>query len=198
MKIDRSLLRVLILNALDLGLLLIILNALPVPALIPCAYPPAQSIAFALCGSLVLHLLFIRRISVTRGQPIILGYSLLLVLAFWLGSYPLSPLGFSNRRIPVLNGFKITRFGRPDISIASGQIVTVAGNSITEIQPIILPVDKTCTWVSANGGALDEPRNCDVAYFSPRGAISDTLRLLVQPGCHLPNSVGEIRFSILP
>jgi hypothetical protein len=198
LKIDRSLLRVLILNALGLGLFLPLFTALPLPALIPCAYPPAQSIAFALCVSLVLHLLLIRRISVTRSQPVILGYALLLVLAFWLGSYPLSPLGFASGRIPVLKGFKITRFGRPELSIASGQIVTIAGNSITEIQPITLPVDRTCTWVSAKGGALDEPRNCDVAYFSPGGAISDTLRLLVQPGCHLPNSVGEIRFSILP
>jgi hypothetical protein len=76
--------------------------------------------------------------------------------------------------------------------------VTIAANSVTEIRPIILPGKITCFWASNNGGALDDPGSCDVAYLSPPVADFDILKVLVRPGCHMPVSHGEIRVSIQP
>ena len=198
MKKGQPLLFVMIANAISLAVLLLFFDALHFPTLIPCTYPLAQSFTLALGASLVIHSFIINRIWLRRLRPIIVVYSLLLLLILWLGSYPFSPLGFSTGRIPVLRGFIVTRFGRPALSIASGEIVTIAGDSIIEIKPITIPADANCIWFSTNGGALDDPRSCDIAYFSPGGADYDLLKLLIQPGCHLPNARGEIRISILP
>jgi hypothetical protein len=54
-----------------------------------------------------------------------------------------------------------------------------------------------CDWSSANGGALDDPQSCDVVYNPPR-AEYDILKVSIRPGCGLPNSIGQIKISILP
>jgi hypothetical protein len=159
MRTGRSLLFVILANGMSIGALLFFFNTLPIPMLIPCIYPLSQSLAFALSASLFIHVFAINRNWLMRLKPIILIYLLLVLLILWLGSYPYSPLGFSTGCIPVLRGFIMTRFGRPALSITSGEIMTIAGDSITEIIPITLPVDLTCIWVSTNGGTLDDPRS---------------------------------------
>ena len=173
-------------------------NILKIPTLIPCTYPPSQSLALALCATLVIQFSIISRFWLIRSKPIISIYLLFLLLTFWMGSYSFSPLGFSTGRIPVIRGFMITRFSRPPIPIASGGLVNIAGDSISEIKPITQPVDLTCTWASTNGGSFDDPGSCDTVYLSPVGTYYDTLKLLIRPACHLPNTVGEIKVSILP
>jgi hypothetical protein len=198
MRTGRSLIFVILANGMSIGALIFFFNTLPIPTLIPCIYPLSQRLAFALSTSLFIHVFMINRIWLMRPKPIILIYLFLVVLILWLGSYPFSPLGFSTGHIPVVRGFIMTRFGRPALSIASGGILTMSGDSITEIKPITLPVDMTCIWVSTNGGALDDPKSCDTAYLSPGGVAYDRLKLLVQPACHLPNAHGVIRISIQP
>jgi hypothetical protein len=197
MKKDRSLPFLVAAGVMTAVVLFISFEKLPVPTLIPCTYPLAQSLAFALCGSIVIHLFLIDRTGFMNAKPIVGVFCLFLSLIFWLGSYPFSPMGFSSGRIPTLRGFLVTRFGRPAVKIASGEIISMPGDSIAEIHPITLPVGMACTWVSVNGGALEDPRSCDIAYLSPDAAF-DTLKLLVQPACHLPDAVGEIKVSILP
>ena len=92
----------------------------------------------------------------------------------------------------------ITRFRRPAISVASGVIITIASDTVTEIEPITLPMDLTCAWMSTNRSVMEDARSCDTAYLSPGGADYDILKLLIQPTCHLPNELGGIRISILP
>lgn len=194
----RNIFYVLIIDAVCMIVILLIINSLPVPFSVPCTYPLAQNIALALCISLGVHFLFINRTWPSNPGLVILIYSVFLILILALGSYTFSPLGFSTGRIPVLRGFTVTRFGRPPISITSGNIVTIAANSVTGIRPIVLPGSMTCYWASNNGGALDDPGSCDVAYLPPPGADFDILKVLVQPSCHMPVSHGEIRVSIQP
>jgi hypothetical protein len=198
LKIHRPLLFVIIADGLSIVVFLLFFAALPGLVLIPCTYPLAQSLAFALCAALLIHLFVFNRFWLVRARSLMVAYFLCLLLVLWLGSYPFSPLGFSSGRVPVLGGFMLTRSGRPPISVASRQVVTIAAASISQITPMTLPVDMTCTWLSTNGGALDDPRSCDVAYFSPGASAYDTLKLLIQPGCRLPNAEGEIKISILP
>ena len=198
MNITRPLLFVILLNGISIVVLFFFFNALSIPDWIPCIYHLSQSLAFALVISLFIHLLSLGRIWLTNSRLIVLIYSLLLLFTLWLGSYPYSPLGFSAGHIPVLQRFEVTRLGRPAISVRSGAIVTIARDSVAEITPLILPVDLTCTWMSTNGGTLEDPRSCDTAYLSPGGADYDILKLLIQPACHLPDALGEIRISVLP
>ncbi len=143
MKIDRPLLFGIIADALSIVVSLLIFGALPRLTLIPCTYPLAQSLTLALCAASLIHLFALYRFRLAGARPFIVAYSLCLFLVLWLGSYPFSPLGFSSGRIPVLNGFMVSRSGRPPISVASRQIVTIAATSITEIQPVTLPVEQT-------------------------------------------------------
>jgi len=198
MNAYRPVFYVLIADATCVIVILFIINFLPIPSLVPCTYPLAQNIIISLCVSLAVHFLVINRIWQSNSKLIGLIYALFLLLILWLGSYTFSPLGFSTGRIPVLRGFSVTRSGRPAISITSGDIVTIAANSVTEITPIILTGSTTCFWASNNGGALDDPGSCDVAYLSPQRADFDVLKVLVRPGCHMPFSHGEIRVSIQP
>ena len=198
MNTYRSIFYVLIADATCMIVILFIITFLPIPFLVPCTYPLAQNIIISLCASLAVHFLVIDRIWQSNSKLIGLIYALFLLLILGLGSYAFSPLGYSTGRIPVLRGFTVTRFGRPAISITSGEIVTIAANSVTEIRPIILPGSITCFWASNNGGALDDPGSCDVAYLPPQRADFDILKVLVRPGCNLPASHGEIRVSIQP
>ena len=198
MRQNRSVVFVLIADMLSILASFYIFNVLPIPTWIQCSYPQVQNIAFALCTSLVAHILVINRVGFINNKPIVLIYSLLFVLTLWLGSYSYSPLGFSTGRIPLLRGFIVTRNGRPAISIASGDIVTIAPGSVTGFKPITLPGNMDCFWASTTGGVLDDPGSCEIAYFASGGADFDILKLHIQPGCQLPNALGEIRISIQP
>ncbi len=194
----RSIFYVLIADAICLIVILLIINFLPIPFLLPCTYPLAQNMIIALCVSFAVHFLIINRIWRSTSKLIVLIYILFLLLILGLGSYTFSPLGFSTGRVPVLRGFMVTRPGRPAITITSGDIVSIAVNSVTEISPITFPGTITCFWASMNGGSLDDPGSCDVVYLSPQRADFDILKVLVRPGCHLPVAHGEIKVSIPP
>jgi hypothetical protein len=196
-KTTRGFLLWILANTLILGILFLLFNALPLPMIIPCTYPVAQNLALAIIVLWIFQAILIPKTWRARSKPALIVYPLLLLLLLWLGSYPFSPLGFSNGRIPVLRGFVITRSLRPPLAIASGEIVTIAGGSIIGIRSTMLPVDISCFWASANGGAFDDPRTCDTDYSAPPAGF-DVLKVDIQPGCHLPNTLGEIKIDILP
>jgi hypothetical protein len=196
-KNGRVLLTILLRIMIVLGLFLIF-NTLPIPILVPCTYPISQKLAFVIFLVLIFDIILRSRTRIWKRKLIMVIYPILLLLVLWLGSYPYSPLGFSTGRIPVLQGFIVTRFSRPPITISPGGIVNIPGGSISEIKPLTLPLPQGCTWASTNGGALDDPGSCDTAYLSPAGTYYDTLKLLIHPACHLPNVDSEIRVSILP
>jgi len=197
MKITRSFLFWILANAFIMGLLFFLFNTLPLPTIIPCIYPFAQNLALAIIMLWIFQTILIPKTGWGRAKPALIVLPLLLMLLLWFGSYPFSPLGFSTGRISVLRGFEVTRSLQPPRTIASGKIVTVADGSVMGIRPITLPVDRSCFWASAKGGAFDDPRTCDTVYFAPAEEY-DILKIDIQPGCHLPNLQGEIKFSILP
>ncbi len=197
MKTTQAFLLWIIANAFITGILLFLFNSLPLPTIIPCTYPLAQNLALAIILPWIFQVIVIPKTGQARSKPALTVLPILLLLLLWLGSYPFSPLGFSTGRIPILRGFVITRSLRPPLTIASGEIVTIAGGSVIGISSTTLPVDKSCFWTSANGGTFDDPRTCDTDYFAPP-ADYDVLKIHIQPGCHLPTALGEIKINILP
>jgi hypothetical protein len=196
-KNGRLLLAILLRIIIVLGLFLIF-NSLPIPILVPCTHPISQNLAFAIILVLIFEIILLSRTRILNRKLIMVIYPILLLLVLWLGSYLYSPFGFSTGRIPVLQGFIVTRFSRHPISIPPGGIVNIPGGSISEINPVTLPVPLTCIWASTNGGALDDPGSCDTVYLSPAGTYYDKLKLLIHPACHLPSVDSEIKVSILP
>ena len=122
----------------------------------------------------------------------------LILLALWLGIYPISPLGFSSGRIPIAQGFVLSRSMRADANLASGETINVIGNSAIAIKVITLPISKNCVWLSTKGGSLDDPRSCDIAYMPPTDSDFDLLKVLIQPSCHLPETQENIKIIVLP
>ena len=198
MNNKRSLSFGVLLHGISVFVLCFFFNILPIPAPVPCVYPLSQSLTLALALVLVIHLFGFDRILVKKSRLIILIESFLIFLTFWFGSYTYSPLGFSTGRISVLRGFEVTRFTRQPISITSKEKITILSNSITGIRAVTHPLDLTCTWMSSRGGSIEDPRSCEIAYLPPYGVDYDILKFLIQPSCHLPNALGEIRFLILP
>jgi hypothetical protein len=169
-----------------------------VPAFLLCLHPIARDIGLGLLAALVLLgiaalLLHRRALSFALGACLVLA-----ALAFGLGSYRLSPLGFGSARIPLLNSFRITQALRGQREIPLRQVVTVSRGSITGIEPQLLPGPATCMWASSNGGAFDDPASCDTAYSPGEGATFDILHVSVRSACGLPPALGEIRIGVLP
>ncbi len=180
-----------------MGGIFIVLNALPLPPLLACTDPLTQKIALA--GSVMLML------QLSVGVKIVAQFDrrlraleiVLLLLVVWLGSYPFSPLGFSDGRIPVLRGFSVITPTRREFHILPGEILLLGNGAIAAFKPLMLTGDVRCNWSSANGGALDDPQSCDVVY-NPPDAEYDILKVSIRPGCGLPHSIEQIRVSILP
>jgi hypothetical protein len=168
-------------------------NALP--SVLPCTYPAAQSLVLVLGMLLVIHLSV--RAWLPGARYVLAVEIMLIVVVAWLGSYALSPLGFSSGHIPALRGFTVMTRTRGMRTIAPGGVITLGSGVPAAIQPVTLPGDMRCTWVSSGGGALDEPHSCAVVYVPPQ-ADYDILRVSLQPGCGLPHSVEQIKISILP
>ena len=122
----------------------------------------------------------------------------LILLALWLGTYSISPLGFSSGRIPVAQGFVLTRSMRPDVNIASGETINVVSGSAIGIRAITLPIGKHCFWLSSKDGSFDDPGSCDIAYMPPTDSDFDLLKVLIQPACHLPEIQEHIKVIVLP
>jgi len=171
---------------------------LPLPRFFPCTYPLVETSILAICVALAVQF-FIFKGYRNASHLWIAGLDIgLILLALWLGSYSISPLGFSNGRIPIAYGFVLTRSMRPDANIASGETINVVDGSVIAIRTVILPVSKNCFWFSTKGGSLDDPRSCDIAYMSPTDSDFDLLKVLIQPSCHLPEVQENIKIIVLP
>ncbi len=194
----RSLLLSLLANMIILGASFFVFNSIPLQSLFPCSYPLSKSLLLALFAAMLIHVFGITKIWPSTYRPALLTFTALIFITFWFGSYPLSLLGFSTGRVSVLRGFMISRPTREPTVISSGELVSLAGESTAEIEPMTLAENADCFWSSSNGGAFDDPRSCDVAYRSPGGVSYDVLRILLRPGCQLPSTHGEIRVDILP
>lgn len=198
LKAHQPFLFIIFVNGITFSVLGLLISSLPVPLLIPCTFPLAQKLSFALVLSLGIHLFLLDRNHLFSSSIGILIYASLVLLILWFGSFPYSPLGFSINGLPVLRGFLITRFGRPAETIRSGDVLTVTGNSIIEIEPILTVEKSKCIWDSTNRASLDDPQSCDMAYRPPGGFDYDILKIFIRSGCQMPDSRGEIRISILP
>jgi hypothetical protein len=191
---------VLLLNLLLIGSLSSVFSGLPGPFPLSCTQPLAQAILLALGITLVLNLL---TTAVWRKRWFRPSRLSLLVLAglgplvFWLGSSAYSPLSFSNGNSSISHGFLITSRGRVSQPLASGEILSLQAGSPVGISLLSDLPNLACQWKSLNGGAFDDPGNCDLAY-SPPAADFDILTVRVEPGCKLPPWHGQIKISILP
>src|SRR5258706_1534775 len=192
-----SLMIAIFINAILVGVLFMAVSALLPSSILPCTYPLAQSLGLAVSAVLILQLFAGAKISPRPRKALPIIDITLILLSLWLGSYALSPLGFSNGRIPILRGFLVTTASRGGLYIASGDIISLGSSSTAAISPILLSSDVRCNWSSANGAALDDPQSCDTFYIPPMEEY-DLLKVSIRPGCGLPNSIGQIKISILP
>jgi hypothetical protein len=182
-------------SAILTGGLFVFFRALP--PLTPCADATAQSLGLALCFGLGFSLLTGARLWRERRFRWALGIqAALLMLTVWLGFYPISPF-FAGRRIPILQGFSITTRTRGTRDVAPGGVVTLSSGAPAAIRALTLVADTRCRWMSAQGGALDDPQSCATVYIPPQ-AERDILKVSLQPGCGLPRSVEQLKISILP
>ena len=171
---------------------------LPPPQFFPCTYPLAENSILAIC------IAFVIQFFVFKGYRInhylwIAGLDVgLILLALWLGSYSISPLGFSSGRIPIAQGFVLTRSMRPDSNIASGETINIVSGSAIAIRTVTLPIGRNCFWFSTKHGSFDDPRSCDIAYMPPANSDFDLLKVLIQPYCHLPEIQESIKIIVLP
>jgi hypothetical protein len=186
----------------DLGITAILFAGLyfvPLPQILPCTFPLAEKLTLALCAALLIQAFaFIKRYHL-RERLLIASINIgLSLLVLWLGNYPISPLGFSNGRIPIAQGFILTRLMRTDQYIASGETINLAGGSTTAIAVKALPVDRKCFWLSTKGGALDDSGDCNIVYMPPTNSDFDLLKAAIQPACHLPAAEESIKILVLP
>jgi hypothetical protein len=189
-----------LLNLFLAGGLFIAFYILPVPSLLPCTHSLAKTILLALGMTLVLNVLaavFWRKLWIKRSRLSFLVLVGLCLLTLWLGSYPYSPLGFSNGNYPILRGFLITRQGRVNEPVDSGDIILLPVGSPAAITVLSDLTNLSCQWNSLNGGAWDDPGSCDTAYLAP-AADYDILTVRIEPGCKLPPIRAQIKISILP
>ncbi len=176
------------------------LRIIPISQLFQCTYPAAQSLSLALALAATLVILFwVFTKSFRASRFLVAGIDAgLILLAMWLGTYSISPLGFSSGRISMVQGFVVMRSMRPDLQVASGGIVNLANGSTSEIRAVTLPVSENCVWNSTNGGTFDSLNSCDIAFIPPANSDLDILRVLIRPSCNLPETSEELRVVVLP
>ena len=178
-------------------ILFAVFNALAIPLFLPCVHPVSQTAILALgCAAILQMGIGPKILPGTTGRAVGITVALIL-LVFWMGSYPFSPLGFADGRIPVLRGFLLTTHSMAGAEVAPGEIVTLSSGSAASIEPLLLVGDVECTWSSVNQGVLDNPNDCTIAYRPPQ-AEYDILKVRIQPACGLPGSSAQIKISILP
>jgi hypothetical protein len=171
---------------------------LPLPQLLQCTYPLAENSILAICIAFVVQYFAFKSYQLF-GYFWIAGMDIgLILLALWLGSYSISPLGFSSGRIPLAQGFVVTRSMRPDVNIASGKTINIVSGSVIAIRTVTLPIGKNCFWFSSKHGSFDDPRSCDVAYMPPTNSDFDLLKVLIQPSCRLPEVQESLKIIVLP
>jgi len=192
-----SIVVVLIISTIIAWGIFLILKALSIPKALPCTHPSAQSLVLALSGLLILHWIAGAKFFPRSYWYFLAVDTVLILLTFWLGAYAYSPLKFSELENPVLREFVVITRESGKRHIAPDAIITLGGNSIAYIQPVLPPGNTRCMWNSLHGGALDGQDSCNVLY-TPPAAEYDILKVNIQPGCGLASSVEQIRISILP
>jgi hypothetical protein len=171
---------------------------LPLPQFLPCTYPLAENSIFAICISFGVQFFLFKGYRI-NSYLWIAGMDFgLILLALWLGFYSISPLGFSSGRIPIAQGFVLTRSMRPDVNITSGETINIVSGSVIAIRTVTLPIGKNCFWFSSKHGSFDDPRSCDIAYMPPTDSGFDLLKVLIQPSCHLSEVEESIKINVLP
>lgn len=160
------------------------------PLLLPCTDHVAESLALALCAGMGCYLL-------TGGRsPWLLGGAVILVvLALWFGST--QPILKLRLRAGPLSGFEVTTQMRGNQLIHAGDILTLAAGQPAGLQARTSLQNVRCHWMSTRGGNFDDPESCATVYIPPKSE-NDIVKVSVQPGCGLPNTVGQIKISILP
>ena len=158
------------------------------PSLLPCADKTMQTLALAVCGGMGLYLLL-----GGRSRWLVAGAVTVALLALWLGSsYPMNQL-----RGPVFGGFTVTTQTRGTFRLAPGTVLTLAAEQPTGLETLTAIAAVRCNWMSAQGGAFDDPQSCATVYNPPHSE-SDIIKVSIQPACGLPSVVGQIKVSILP
>ncbi len=168
-------------------------------SLVPCVNPSFAQASFGFAALVLLNAVLLswlhRPVTAWAGAALLV----LCIFSLWMGAYGLSPLSYGRGGIPVLSGFRLTRFGLRSYHAATGAIVVTRAGSPMEIEPILLANAGTdCQWHSDNGGAIDAPSSCDIAYEAPPGVTYDVMHLHVQTDCGLPEISAELRLSIAP
>ncbi len=185
----------------NLGLIAVLfadLNFLPILPLLSCTYPIAEKLAIAFCVSLIVQFFWFSKFR-RNARFWIAGVDIgLALLSLWLGTYSISPLGFSNGRIPFAQGFALTRSMRADLQVASGSTVQLANGSTAAIRPMTLPVNENCIWQSSNNGKFDDTESCNIAYIPPANSSFDIVKVLIRPSCNLPEAREELKVVVLP
>ena len=189
-----------VLNLSLAGFLFLVFDRLPMPVLVPCSHPRVQPILLAIASTLFLNILaglIWERFWWKRAQWSLLTFTALFLLTLFLGSYIYSPLDFSIGKDAVLQGFLVSRRGRVNEIVASGEIISLSAGAPAAISIESEFQDMECQWVSQNGAAWDDPASCDTTYVPP-AADYDILTVRINPGCKLPPVRGQIKISILP
>ncbi len=171
---------------------------MPLPQLLPCTYPLVENFILAICVAFVVQYLAFKGYRI-NSYLWIAGMDIgLILLAVWLGSYSLSPLGFSSGRVPIAQGFVLTRSMRPDSNIASGETIGIVSGSVIAIGTVTFPIGRNYFWFSTKHRSFDDPRSCDVAYMPPTDSDFDLLKVLIQPSCHLPEVQESLKIIVWP
>ena len=171
---------------------------LPFPQILPCTYPLIEKIILAICFALIIQILGFQLYRANRALWLMGVDFVSILLALWLGIYSISPLGFSNGKISIAQGFVLTRSMRPDQTISSSETINVLSGSVIAIKAITLPMNKNCVWLSTKGGSFDDSGSCDIVYMPPTNSDFDLLKVLIQPACHLPEVQENIKIMVLP
>jgi hypothetical protein len=186
-----SSIRFLILNLSLAGILFLVFRSFSDYAFLPCTYAPLQPILLALASTLIVTIvlaLFWRQ----QAGLSHLVFAVLLLVSLFLGSYRTSPL-----RLPIMDGFFITRHGRVNEVVASGDTITLSAGVPAAISIRSSLRNLRCRWSSQNGGAWDDPFSCDTTYMPPT-ADYDILHVRIEPGCKYSPVRGQLKISILP
>ncbi len=193
----RSLLLTILASLISTAIFFVTLNHLPSLRIIPCTDNWAQNLIFALIFALVIQIFLVPKILPDHYKSFLAAHAVLVLLTLWFGLFPISPLGYSSGRIPVLRGFVVMTKQKGITGVPLGGDITLGNSAAAAVYPVTVPGDVRCTWMSANAGALDDPHSCNTAYIPPQ-ADYDILKVSIQPGCGLPTSTGQFKISILP
>src|SRR5688572_31349586 len=123
-------LMMIVVNVILVGGLLTALTVLPLPLFLPCTDPFAQRVVLTGFAVFVLQLFAGAKIIPQYNRHFLALEFILVLSAVWLGSYPFSPLGFSDGRIPVLRGFSVTTTAGRKSNIVPGEILLLGKSSI--------------------------------------------------------------------